>query len=539
MCAVAVEERRGILSPEERQQRVVRLSNSLLDDLATPQEKEELNSLLKGDPDACEWYLQAAEIHASLKQEFEGLAEVPNAPTIIDFEDPEVRSSGKKSPFNIRPLALGLAALLLLSLAVLKFFNKPVVEPAVALELHGPGGVAVISRLMDSKWSSGQLSLKEGDALQPGLFALEAGVAQIDFFSGASVVVEGPARLELKSLDELVCLEGKLRVSVPETAEGFTVVTDDYRAVDLGTEFALSVASSGVSQVHVLDGEVKLYDTGGEELSLLKTGSGMMVTDQGASFIPVSNGGGEFVGREQLLNRVNGSGETRFADWISSRETLRRDKSLLLHYDFEDQKPWDAHLENKISSGFEGAVIGARWVEGRWPGKRALEFKRISDRVRLHLPGKYEELTILVSLRVEGFDRWLSSIFLTDGYEEGELHWQMSDQGKLIVGINGKGPAFWNLFSPPVIEPKDLGSWMQLALTVNTKTGEIIQYLDGVEIHKGQHIGLPPIRFGNVEIGNWQSGDRSYPIRSLNGVVDEFLFFDRVLSEGEIQKLSL
>jgi hypothetical protein len=99
-----------------------------------------------------------------------------------------------------------------------------------------------------------------------GTFSLRSGLAQIEFFSGATVIVEGPAELGSR-----VGLAGRLPQWTPpslcpEPAQGFTIVTPEYEAVDLGTEFALSVGSDGRSEVHVVDGEVRLDSTDGREL---------------------------------------------------------------------------------------------------------------------------------------------------------------------------------------------------------------------------------------------------------------------------------
>jgi len=526
---------------EERQKRVVWLSHLLLEGSASQEEQRELNDLLKGDPEACEWYLETMEADAFLTREF-GLEEsLPEAPTLIEFPEPTQKQSPQRS--QSWWVGVGAAAALLVAALVFPLISNPdpelaTTKPDNQKELVDPGGVAVVSRLMRPQWPEDSLGWKEGDSLQTGQFALQSGVAQIDFFSGASVVVEGPAKLELNSLEEVICHEGKLRVSVPETAHGFTIVTADYRAVDLGTEFALSVASSGESQVHVLDGQVRLDDGDGKEIGMLNGGAGGVFPGEGAAYVPAEKGGRNFVSRKQLLTQVKGNDETQFAAWKNSRAALAEDKSLLIHYDFENQNPWDAKVSNRNSRGPAGAVIGARWTEGRWPGKGALEFKRISDRVRLHLPGEHEAVTIIVSLRVEGFDRWLSSIFLTDGFESGELHWQLSDIGELILGMSGGSPKH-TLFSKPVIKPQDLGRWLKLALTVDTESGEVFQYLDGARVHKGRYMSLEPIRFGDVEMGNWRSKHSNRSIRSLNGVIDEFLLFDRVLSEEEIRRLSL
>ncbi|MHC4996868.1 MAG: FecR domain-containing protein, partial [Planctomycetota bacterium] len=119
-------------------------------------------------------------------------------------------------------------------------------------------GVAVVTRLVDVTWSDDQGSRHVGQALTPGTLKMEAGLAQIEFFSGATLVVQGPVEIELESAWSARCLSGRLRAQVPPAARGFTVLTDDMKVVDLGTEFGVSVTESG-ADVQVFDGEVEIH----------------------------------------------------------------------------------------------------------------------------------------------------------------------------------------------------------------------------------------------------------------------------------------
>ena len=79
----------------------------------------------------------------------------------------------------------------------------------------------------------------------------------IDFFCGATIVVEGPAQLDVIS-DWSVSVEtGRIEATVPPAAQGFTVKAAGTDIIDLGTRFALDM-SEGKAQVAVIDGEVLL-----------------------------------------------------------------------------------------------------------------------------------------------------------------------------------------------------------------------------------------------------------------------------------------
>ena len=54
-----------------------------------------------------------------------------------------------------------------------------------------------------------------GATLEPGWVRLKSGMVAIDFFSGARVLIEGPAEFELRSGTEAFCQSGRLRAEVP------------------------------------------------------------------------------------------------------------------------------------------------------------------------------------------------------------------------------------------------------------------------------------------------------------------------------------
>lgn len=527
------------MSAKERKERVARLASAWFDGRSSAEELRELNDLLRGDPDTCEHYLDLVEIHATLAHDHagDGIGEF-----IAGQAEP--LGVGAKRPGNLTGSTAGrwlaLAATVAILAAMLGLIAHSLSRRVIAdAEPTTDGGVAVLSRLIDADWGPDGNIHEEGDALASGIFTLRSGLAQIEFFSGASVIVQGPAELELIDPWLARCRSGRLQVSVPEPARGFTIETVDYRAVDLGTEFALAVGENGRSEVHVIEGEVRLDDHGGSVLRTLATGAGVRADGGGGIFEPVTEGGHGFINRRELLTLAEDDWRTRHAGWAHSQEKWRDDPGVIALFDFEGQDPWDRQLVNRSRTGTDGAIIGGQWTVGRWPGKGALEFKRITDRVRVSVPGEFDALTMAASVRIEGLDRWLSSVLLTDGFDAGEAHWQISDQGELIMGVAGARPHH-NSISPPVIAPDALGRWLHLAVTINRSGGVVRHYVDGKIVSEHRELNLPPLRIGDAEIGNWQSQTnlpKSHPIRSFNGRMDEFLIFDRALDTEEIARL--
>lgn len=519
------------MNENDRLRRVTFLCSALLDDTLSAEEKVELNSLLKGDPLACERYLDMTQMHLKLEEAFSDLAEPLLENALLPFSGERLRKTSRVT-LPIRWLGL-VAACVAVGGAFI--FLRPdqatIPQTALGRDLSNPGGVAVLSRVVDAVWATGQRHPSEGDVLGANSWALESGLLQIEFFGGATVIVEGPASFALVSPTHMVSHEGRYRTFVPELAKGFTIATPEYLAVDLGTEFALAVGADGKSEVHVIEGEVRLDRPDGQTLENLKAGRG--IETMAGVFTEHHGGGGDFVNREQILQLAQADSGVRFRAWQDSRDALAADPTTLVLFDFEAQKPWDRQLINRGRNAIPGgAIIGAQWAQGRWPGKGALEFKRISDRVRLSVDGEFESLTLAAWIRVEGLDQWLSSILLTDGFEPGEVHWQLSEQGEMVLGISGASPL--NTTSSVIIGPQDLGRWIHLVTTINTGSATVAHFRDGQEVGRQVLNDMGPLRLGAAELGNWQAQGASHPLRNLNGRVDEFMILNRVLSATEI-----
>jgi hypothetical protein len=87
---------------------------------------------------------------------------------------------------------------------------------------------------------------------------IQRGLIRIDFDHGASMTLEGPAKVELHDAMHAYFHYGVATFQVPEAAKGFTVDTADADVVDLGTAFGLSRHPEGETNVCVFEGEVEV-----------------------------------------------------------------------------------------------------------------------------------------------------------------------------------------------------------------------------------------------------------------------------------------
>ena len=367
-------------------------------------------------------------------------------------------------------------------------------------------------------------------------------MAQLEFYGGATVVLEGPADFELLGTDRGFCRRGRLRVRAAAQAQEFSVETPTARVTDLGTEFGVRVDEGGGSEVHVFDGKVELQgkaDAPAAGKRELLNGMGASVDPAGVSRAAEVNPAA-FVGPEELARRSSRDAQRRYQAWSAFSDKLRTDPRVRLYYSFEGQQAWDRTLRNQARGGadeLDGAVVGCEWAEGRWPDKGALEFGRQGDRVRLHVPGELEALTLAVWVRVDRLDQTLNALLLSDGAEPGAVHWQLRASRLLYLrlGMNMN----YTSTSSVVPGPSEPRRWTHLATVYDPQARTVSHYVDGRMAGSQATKSSARVEVGWAEIGNWgvpRTG-AIYPVRSFKGRMDEFVLFDRALPAEEVRAM--
>lgn len=140
--------------------------------------------------------------------------------------------------------------------------------PALML-FNQSASVAVITSSESAAWES-SLPTLPGSELQPGVLDLKTGVATLSFHSGADVMLEAPAKIEIVSTMELNALSGVISIHVSDSAKGFRVNTPNGHAIDHGTRFSVSVSEDDkLAEFEVQEGEISLHHHSGEVQYLL------------------------------------------------------------------------------------------------------------------------------------------------------------------------------------------------------------------------------------------------------------------------------
>jgi hypothetical protein len=521
-----------MISPDEAPNELDRLLMAVAEGDLSPAAQERLATLLRDDPALREKYVDYLLVDSLLQWEQPGAAEPAPVPQV---------------PRRSRRwwAAAALAGAIAAGVLAAVFWPRlpdPAAEPAEPTD----DSVAVLSQTAGAVWGESVLPTRPGSPLPPGPMRLASGVVCLEFYCGATVVIEGPAEFRLVSRTGVSCSAGKLWATVPPHAEGFTIGTPTLDLVDRGTEFGLRVDGPDGTEVHVFRGKVELYGAGAAgrlpPSRALTAGEGVRVGPTGAAD-PIRPDPDAFVTARRLEGQLTAEAGARQDQWRAAADAWQRDPALRVYYSFQGAKPGDRTLADQAGDRrqpCDGAVVGCTWAAGRWPGRQGLEFKRVSDRVRLHVPGEFDSLTLAAWVRVDGLPNRNNSLLMADGWADGGVHWQVGQDGTLILGVQsspaGRGTSY---HAPAALTPDRFGQWVHLAVTYDKAAGRVTHYLDG------RPVAAEPVRFdvrlkiGDAEIGNWNAAgfrDRG-PIRYLNGSLDEFLLFARALGAGEIGTL--
>ena len=171
-----------------------------------------------------------------------------------------------------------------------------------------------------------------------------------------------------------------------------------------------------------------------------------------------------------------------------------------------------------------------------------MQFKRPGDRVRITIPGEFESLTYSTWLRVDGLDRTHHSLLLTDGYGENGIHWQIRQDGNLVLGMRDSRNRARNYHSDSIFNLFRLGQWVHLATVYDSDRRRVTHYVNGkpakrVRLKKSA-VGL--LKIGNATIGNWSvptKRHRGSSVRNFNGCIDELIVFGEALDGEEVRRL--
>ena len=527
------------MSPEERS----RLMDDLIEGEISEADFLRLEAELSVDPLVRQEYYKRLELTALLEEQAE--IQPLNTETI--------------GRFNFQPnLALAAALALLLMAAgygIFKFRNdsEPTITSAPRKESQ-VNGYAVVAAQADAEWvGETSDSIQEGSLISSKIHELSSGLVQLEMFSGATVFIEGPAAFRALSPMDLEIIHGKIRANVPVPAQGFKVHTQAGEVVDLGTEFALNVHPTE-TDLFVIEGEVEWWPTDGS-MSRFIGGNGARwnASNEQKTIPPEAESNAVSA---DFVKRLSDFRISRLRRWEQYKEALSEDPRLVVYYLMGESAPGARKIMNlasvgEITEGY-GSVVAAREANNRWGRpQEALDFSPAGSRVRLSVTDPLHSLTLLCWVKINSLDRWYNSLFLTDGHELNEPHWQIMDDGRLFFSVKkndrwdrSRGIMDKHIFySPQFWDPSLSGQWLMLATTYDIEKRQVTHLLNGKKLSQERipdEYLVETVRIGNASLGNWglpERDDPKFAVRNLNGSMDEFALFNTALSAEEIYEI--
>jgi hypothetical protein len=524
---------------------------------ATDEQARALNALLRANPAARDEYIRRVELHCRLASEpdlfvageqtvwtaagSEAPRRFETAPSISTTVSPlrsAIAIQKPRRPNRFRAWATALAACLALLAAGWWSLRTP--QPS---ERKGTTSkaVAMLDRVVDPQWNPSGDAPRLGTPLEPGWLRIKSGLAQVVFYNGARVVIEGPTELQLVSANEASCHSGRLTADVPPQARGFRIGTPQMSVTDLGTAFGLDVRERR-TELHVFKGSVEFEPAGDGGKQNLQEGGAAVAENSHAPHL-IAADLDAFASLFDLQAKSAVAESRRCNQWRAAGARLNRDPSLRVRFAFERETDW--RLTNSTGHALapaDGAIVGCQWIEGRWSEKRALEFRNVNDRVRLSVRGEFEALTLAAWVRVQGLDRKLNSLFMSDGFEPGTIHWLIRNDGVLGLTVIGQDTNQYQICATrPVLTLDQLGMWLHLAVVLDGGAQRVVQYVNGLPVGEKALRINPPFRIGAAELGNWNANgfrkEDPFMIRNFSGAMDEFCLFSRALNAGEIRAL--
>jgi hypothetical protein len=472
-------------------------------------EMRELNEQLRSNADARRVFMELLNLDAGLAaitidgspQQIEECDHAADSVTVI------ADSAGTRGQRSFSFWALGLAACLAVLLAVM-------LRPQAATQQF-----ATVERV------AGVEELSDQAVLGTDSYEIQVGTLELVTSRGVRVVIEAPAAFRFESSQRLHLTRGRLTADVPPEAKGFTVVTPNGEAVDLGTKFGVDVPIQGQSEIHVFQGEVIAQSTGGGKPQCLHDGEAYQLQSGAGAARDLRSAA--FIRADEVasLHAALAAGQRSVSDTALSK--LRLDPALIAFLDFES----DVAPEGNY-----------RMVQGRWPGSRAPEFVNVGEHMAIEVGADrdWPQMTLAAWVRIDRLDAPYQSLLHTDGWNienMGQVHWMINRNTTMRLALYGNtlAPGSDELDGYPDSRTSVLpeqGRWVHLAVVYDSSRRTVRFYLNGAFDKESRQEIAHPARLGAAQIGNWEERDRK-----LSGRIDELLILGRAMSDTEINVL--
>jgi hypothetical protein len=506
---------------------------TLLDGPLTERQSAQLAELLR-EPANMERYTRLMSMHGMLKQTL-GTPVAPWAQPVVTSAEP------RRPVFGTAAMRIAAAVALVVGvmLGAMSMFDWRG-EPSAASALPVSG--AVIEQAVEAVWQGGaEDAPRIGAVVSRSLLRLKSGLVRVRFADGSSVVMEGPVEFQVSPAGGGLLQRGRLVYQSTERGKP-AVIAATGLLVSPSPRAAVGVQVTGVGrrEVHVIDGSAGVMIDEGDNLqSSHKLATGQAIGLDAGGPAKLMTADLETFNRLASLDAAAKAHRAEVYDqWLAYSEQLKRDGDVVAYYRFDHPAGDRRLLRDEVSASGGGAIDGARWVEGRWPQKAALEFTKRTDRVNVVLPQTGDRYTLAAWVKVYGLTNTINVLMHTSMWDKlGQPHWAIRADGRMHLAIHKD--ALEQPLSPDAqcaISTYnivgDLGRWVHLAATHDAAAKLTRLYVNGKLDSEHRYRTSHSPQMGAAFIGNWDR-DRW----NLIGCVDELAVFRRALSDDEVRRM--
>jgi hypothetical protein len=489
-------------------------------------------------------------------------------PTIVLPVQPE-NTRGRMRIWATAAIALlALTAGLIIWASSGRVTSSPIVSPVAVLSpqskiiaanqpVTAPKSLGNLAMTVDAQWGAGT-KLEIGSPLgpTPGQLTLLKGIAQFKLYNGTALVIQGPAQFTFQTETTIYLYQGKLSAELPHNGlAALTVITPDMRAVDLGTEFGVDVASQKRTHLEVFSGHVRaeVPQASGAPVARTLAANQAVVTLAGSNTLQSTIPTPLVFVRPAEMTALAQASLTPYDRWKSFSETLRLDPDMVAYYPFDNQAESPQKLINRAlaTAGQHDGIFGngnartqvPQWATGRWTAKGALLFgQNGSSAVAFQKPQS------IVSSPAITLGAWikrtelLHPVHFINGTIADRTRFNidlLGNSDKLALRLKSRTAYFtWSDRDVPSTAslPAD-SQWCFLAIT-GTVNGETRFYVNGelVSSTSGNRSDAPSLEklVLGAPVDSNKDADHSDLFR---GVIDELMIFRRALSPEEILRV--
>jgi ferric-dicitrate binding protein FerR (iron transport regulator) len=258
------------------------LLSALCDGSLSDPEHVRLEAMLSADAECRRHYLEYTDLHAQL------LA-APGLPVgdLAATPPPNVSPSSPRLR-RIAPYLALVAATLIISLLLQVLWSQRSGSSHPNGSDALPSTFATLTQTVDCTWEGPGKAWKAGARVgQEQIRLVNKGLVRVRFDSGAELLVEGPAVLQVDGAAEATLRSGKAFFRADDTGPPFELHTPRATLVDVGTEYGVFVSTEN-EEVHVFDGEVRRTPRDGGEPERLAAGEARRFDSAVAAGEPVT-----------------------------------------------------------------------------------------------------------------------------------------------------------------------------------------------------------------------------------------------------------